>query len=212
MLVIFPLRCLWLCQTFMLRHLLRIGLWSTVQPYVKQKFTWWGKKGSWRARRWWVEEYFDILWLRRCLNCKMFEDEVIQEDCWGAASACCSLKAGKPGDAADPGTGHALINRAPSHRPWSRQAEPEASNLLQGPARETSQRYNWKQAWRQGCIMGSQVYPGVRAGDKLWPRSERSTQDSSSLWLYLKILLMNEIFWPIPTHIALLQTHNSCVY
>lgn len=61
----------------------------------------------------------------------MFEDEVTQEDCQGAASACYSLKAGKPGAAADPGTAHALIDRAPSHRPMPRQAEPAASNLFQ---------------------------------------------------------------------------------
>lgn len=55
----------------------------------------------------------------------------MQEDCQEVASCCCWLKTGKPGVAADPGTGHALIDRAPSHRPWSRQAEPAAINLFQ---------------------------------------------------------------------------------
>lgn len=119
-----------LCLTFMLRRLLRISLWSTVWPHINPKLTRWGRIGSWRVISWWVDEYFDTSWLRMCLNCKMIADEVMQEG-QEAASACCSLKAGKPRAAADPSTGHTLINRAPSHRPWSRQAEPAASNLFQ---------------------------------------------------------------------------------
>lgn len=114
----------------MLRQLLKISFMSTVWPYTSQKLTRWGRIGSWKAIHWWVTEYFDILWLRKCLRCKTLEDEAMQGGCQRAARAGCSLKAGEPGAAGCLGTGRALTNEAPSCRLWPRWAEPVAGNPL----------------------------------------------------------------------------------
>lgn len=67
----------------------------------------------------------------------MFEDEVMQGHCQGAASACCLLKAVKPGAAADPDIGQKL------GWPWPMPPSTGHYPIGPGPARQSQQLVAW---------------------------------------------------------------------